>query len=443
MRTVLKLEWLVVLTIGSTIGSTARADDAAPQLPAKLSLAQAVTIFRAHGLDLLIAEAAIASAEGDVTAADAIPNPALSASYGPSFYYSCTNAMGCPKPPSAISIGLSDQAAIEDTLSGKRGLRRDVANAALRAARLGRTDADRTLVFQVSSQFEQVVLAQAALKFALDTAEANALMLEKADKQREADKIQRPDLLRVKVAKLESDQAVDQARQALRKARAQLAFLLGIRSAVPEFTVEEPLLEHYALPPKLASANHDALLAQAFAARPDLQAQEAQVASADARVALAKRLRFPDITLSLDYTQQGTDNNAASPPTLAIGLSAPIPLFYQQQGEIHKAEANTRTQRLGVEKLRATIVNDFETAYADFLASQSLVRRMEEGALLETARQAKDDVKLLYEKGSAQLVDYLFALATYISTNVEYLNDVANYWTAVFELEQAVGSELR
>ncbi len=422
----------------------ARADDSAPQLPAKMSLAQALARFHEHGLDLLIAEATIESAEGDVTAANAIPNPSLSLGYGPyAFYFRCTNPAGCSRPPSSLSVEITDQAAIADTLSGKRRLRVDVASAALRAAKLGRADAERTLVFQVESQFEQLLLAQNALKFAEDTAEANALMLEKAEKQREADKIQRPDLLRVKVAKLESDQAVDQAQQGLRKARAELAFLLGVRTAVPDFTVEEPQLEHYALPGKLASSTHDALLADAFAGRPDLRAQEARLASAEAALALAKRQRFPDITLSLGYTQQGTTDQASSPPTFAIGLSAPIPVLYRQQGEIHKAEAEVKTQRLEVDKLRATIVNDFEAAYADFTASQALVKRMEDGTLLETARQAKDDVKLLYEKGGAQLVDYLVALSTYISTNVEYLNDIAGYWTAVFELEQAVGRSLR
>jgi cobalt-zinc-cadmium efflux system outer membrane protein len=422
-------------------GTTARADDSSPNLPSTLTLAQAVEIFRSHGLDLLIADAAVQSAEGDVTAADAIPNPGLSVGFGPSFYTRCVTPP-C-SAPAYLSAGLTDNAAIEDTLSGKRGLRVDVASAALRAAKLSRTDAQRTLEFAVKSQFEQVLLAQAALQFAKDTADANALMLDKSQKQRQEDKIQRPDVLRVKVAKLESDQAVDQAVQQLRKARAALAFLIGVRTSVPEFSVQEPELIHYVLPPKLAEATHDALLAQAFASRPDLQAQEAQLASATSALALAKRVRFPDIALSLGYSQEGVTSDAASLPTFTIGLSATIPVLYQQQGEIKKAEANVRTQALQVQKLRAQIVNDFESAYADFTSSQALVRRMEEGQLLETAKQARDDIKLLYEKGGAQLVDYLLALATYISTNVEYFGDVAGYWTAVFELEQAVGKELR
>jgi cobalt-zinc-cadmium efflux system outer membrane protein len=424
--------------------SSARADDRAPQLPAELTLKQAIDLFRDHGLDLLIAEANVTSAEGDLTAAGAIPNPSLSLSYGPpAFYFACTTGP-CPPTFSAFGASISDNAAIEDSLSGKRGLRKDVASAALRAARSSKNDADRTLVYQVKAAFEQLLVAQDAVKFALDTSVANVRTLEKTQKQRDEGKIQSPDLERVLVAKLESDQAVDQARQTVRRARAQLAFLLGVRSAVPEFTAVDAQLEAYHhQPATLATLSHDDLLAKAFAARPDLAAQEALLASAQASLALAKRQRFPDIAVSLSYAQQGTDQFASSPPTFSIGLSAPIPVLYQQQGEIKKAEAQVRIQQLTVSKLRAQIVNDFESAYADLLGSQALVTRMEDDKLLTTAKAASDDTHTLYDKGAAQLVDYLVALQTYISTENEYLGDVANYWTAVFELEAAVGKELR
>jgi cobalt-zinc-cadmium efflux system outer membrane protein len=427
-----------VIAVAST-ATIARADDDTGGLPQTLDLAQAIAFFHAHGFDLLIAEATADSAAGDVTIADAIPNPALSLGYGRSFY----NCSGCPSAPNYYSISVSDQASIEDTLSGKRRMRVDVAAAALRAARLSRTDADRTLVFQVKSQFEQVLVAQLAVKFARDTAAANAILLEKTQQQATAGKIGDADVLRVKTIKLEADQAIDQAEGALRKSRAQLAFLLGIRAAVPNLVVAEPLLEHYALPAKLAAETHDSLLQRAFAARPDLQAQEAQVASAEAQLALNKRLRFPDITLSLGYSQQGTTPSDPSPPTFSVGLSAPIPVLYRQDGEIHKYDAQLRVQRLQLAKLKTSIVNDFETAYADLLGSQALVKRMEQGELLATATAAKDAVLKAKELGAATLLDVLNAVATYIATNVEYQNDVAAYWTAVFEVEQAIGSDLR
>ncbi len=123
-------------------------------------------------------------------------------------------------------------------------------------------------------------------------------------------------------------------------------------------------------------------------------------------------------------------------------LSAPIPIFYQQQGEIRKAEANYDTQSLLQAKLTAQVVNDVATAMAAFRTSRSLVERMEK-ALKPSAERAFSITRVQYDKSAATLMDLLDAQRTYIAVNVEYLQDLANYWTAVFQLEEAVGMELR
>ncbi len=438
------MRWLWVAVFVGAISSHAHADveRRSPELPKRLDLEQTMAFFYAHGIDLLIAETDIESSTGDVRIAGAIPNPSLSLTYGHSFLADCLRPP-CTAPPPSYTVQLTDQAAIEGALSGKRRLRIDAARSALSAARFSRVDIRRTLAFQVKSQFEQVLIAQVAVAFAHDTADVYRVLLDKTERQAVAGKLGDADVLRVRVAKLEADQAVDEAVRRLSKARAQLAFLLGVRTAVPELVVEQPQLEHYELPVKLAAATHDKLLETALETRPDLHAQEALLHGAEAQLALSRRQRFPDVTLSLGYAQQGTNELAVTPPTFSIGLAAPIPVLYQQQGEIQKAEAKVRMLRLQVDKLEATIVSDFEAAYADFVASQAVVRRMEEGSLLATAAAAKDAVLKAKEAGAASLLDVLVALATYIATKGEYAESVARYWTAVFELELAVGAELR
>jgi cobalt-zinc-cadmium efflux system outer membrane protein len=405
--------------------------------------------LHSRGLDLLVAEAAVSSAEGDLRIAGAVPNPGASIGAGTSFYPGpCTGPNGgaapCPaNVPIFYTAGLSDSNAIEDFLSGKRGLRKDVATAALQSAKLGRADAERNLVFLVKAQLVQVLMAKGSLKFTRDVAEASATLLEKTELKNKAGAISDADVLRVKVAKLESDQAVDQAVQALRTAKAGLAFLLGVRTAIPEFDVDEPALTGYSVPPRLAGSTRESLLSGALKTRPDLLAQRAQAQRSEASLALAGRLRFPDIALSLGYIQQGTDNNAITPPTFSVGLSAPLPVFYQQQGELQKAEADLRTQKLLAAKLEAQVVNDLETAHATYLATQSLVQRMESGTLLDSAKRALDAVSKQRDAGAASLVDYLTARQTFIATMIEYLNDLTNYWTAVFGLEKAIGADLR
>ena len=81
-----------------------RADAPSPvELPAHLSLEQAMEIFRTHGLDMLIADAAVLGAQGDLRAAGAIPNPQLSTNFGHVFNYSAANTakmpcVGCSGP---------------------------------------------------------------------------------------------------------------------------------------------------------------------------------------------------------------------------------------------------------------------------------------------------------------------------------------------------------
>ena len=133
----------------------------------------------------------------------------------------------------------------------------------------------------------------------------------------------------------------------------------------------------FTVPESLATAQLDGMLRTAFDHRPDLLSLGYQRASAEAAIALARRLRFPDITVSAQYTQTGTGQSAIQPPTISFGLSAPIPHFYQQQGEVKKAEAAYDTQSLQQAKATAQVVSDVSTALAGFETSRGLVERME------------------------------------------------------------------
>jgi cobalt-zinc-cadmium efflux system outer membrane protein len=446
-RVVRALLCTLALALPPLVGvGSARADvvPAPVDMPSLLTLDDAIKIFRQRGLDLLIAEAAVQSAEGDVRAAQMVPNPAVSLGYGRALGYD--PGPNCPTCSSdTYSIGLSDSAAIEDSLSGKRSLRIKVARAALAAVKMQRADAQRQLEFQIKSAYAQVALARASLEFAKQVQGSNNRTLE-LNKLRYPQVIDEGALARIETQKLEADQQVEVAEQNIRIMRVNLAFLMGVRGKIPAFDVEKDLLK-YTTPGPLASVTEEALLKRAIENRPDLRIIAYQKARAEASIALAKRQRFPDITFSVGYTQTGTGGNATqssiTPPTLSFGLSAPIPIFYQQQGEIRKAEADYNTQSLLYAKTTAQVVSDVSLAWAQFASSKRLVERMESGGLLDRAKKARDIVEVQFRAGSATLIDFLDAQRTFIQINVEYLQDLTSYWTAVYQLEQAVGVELR
>jgi cobalt-zinc-cadmium efflux system outer membrane protein len=410
-------------------------------LPDYVSLEGALKIFREHGLDLLIAEAAVYSAEGDLKIAGAVPNPGWSLGAAYTFTFGAP-PLALQNTPWGLQASLSDSSALEDSLSGKRGLRLKVARAALQAARMSRADAQRTLEFTVKQTYIQAVLARDNLDFALEVQKSATQTYELQKLRYEKGAISEADEAKVETTKLEADQAVDSAGQALRLAKVSLAFLLGVRAQVPDYRVEQDLPK-FIVPPKLAALRADVLLDDAIQHRPDLRSQAFQRDRAAASIRLAKRLRFPDLSLDLGYSQnEGTNANAAQPPTFTFGLGGTLPLFYFQAGEIKKAEADWRTQDLELAKTQAQVVSDVETAVANFDSSRRLVARMEE-RLLERARRARDLVAVQYQKGAASLLEFLDAQRQYIATNVEYLSDLASYWTAVFQLEAAVGMDLR
>jgi len=405
-----------------------------PPLPAVLTLPDALRLFRERSLDLLLADAQVAAARGDQAAAGAVPNPALSGSIGRSFDCSGCSAL-------ALGLGLSDQAALSEVLSGKRGLRVDAARAALEAAHLSRDDAERTLrlalqqaMVDAALQRAQVDLARELLEFARQTEQLNQTRFR-------AGAISEAELARAQVAAQEAEQVVDVAEQADRAARAQVAFLLAVREPLPDFRVDPELLEQAA---RLTLAPGDAgvLLDAATQARPDLRALERQQARARAALDLARRQRIPEVTLSAQYAQEGTGGSAVTPPTVTFGASLPVPLFYQQQGEVQRAEADLRTQTVQRDKAAAQLASEVITAYGAFAASRKLVDRMR-GGLLERAQRARDLTRIQYEKGAARLLELLDAQRAFAQVRAEYLQDLHDLWVNLFKLEAAVGRELR
>jgi cobalt-zinc-cadmium efflux system outer membrane protein len=418
--------------------------DADAPLPAQLTLEEALRIFRVRGFDLLLADAQVASANGELSVAGASPNPVVSGSVAKSFNYD-PSCMGCSAV--GFSVGLSESGALSDLISNKRGLRIDVARAALAAAKSSREDSSRTLELALKQAWVSALQAEAQLKLSDETRASTETTRALNEKRFNLGAVSEADFARAEVAELEAEQLHDQALLALASAKAQLAFLLGVRSStMPSFALDPHGLD-YAATPSLAQLGSRAALPQdlldaALTQRPDLLAQTQQVERAGSAVTLAKRARWGDPDLSVAYNQQGTGQNAIQPPTLTVGLSIPLPVLYRQQGEIAKAEADLRTQQVSLEKSRAQVTQDVRTAWAQFTAAHAQLERMD-GRLQGRARRARDLIEVQYTKGAATLLDLLDAQRTLLTVSGERLTLLASYWNSVAQLEAATAKELR
>ncbi len=406
-------------------------------LPETLTLESALKIYRERGYDLLLADAAVLNAVGGLQSASQFANPGVSFAYGRSFGI---NAY----PPNAYTGDLTDNAAILDSLVvGKRRLRIEVAQAQLDSQKMSRVDAERNLVSAFKQQWVACIAAKRQLEEDEKILKSQQDTLDLIKTRYKAGAASEVDTSSQETATYEAAQQVAIARQAYEQAKEGLAFLLGVRGKTPQFEVDLGLFSAE-LPAQTQDASIDALHDFAYGHRPDVIAQRLQVTEAQANLRLTHRQIVPDISLGVGYAQQGGPDSdvAITPPTVSVNVSLTLPLFYQMQGELTMAQSNLRTQQITLAKLEAQVLSDVDTAWSAFLAARERRQRLEHG-YLEQSKLAADLTKVQYEKGAASLVDYLVAERNYIATIQEYVQSMDDVWTAIFQLEQALGKELK
>jgi len=412
--------------LGLGFAAAGLAEDA----PRPLTLADALGLAERQGFDVLLADAAVRGADGDLTAARRLANPFFSGSY---LHSSDVPLDGSTTSAHGYSLALADQGNLEGIVSGKRSLRVEQGESALWAARSNRDDALRLLRFQVAQAFYGVLAAEASESVELEVAESFAKTLELVQVRYHYGAVSEVDVDRVETAKLEAEQAVAAARALVSQARAALAFLLGgIRS---DFEISGAL--DSAAPAWLTSDAKE-LLAEAIAERPDVKAARSTVQRAEAALALARRERLPDVILSASYGREGPDAAPITPPTLGVGASFELPILNQKQGEIARAESDRFGALVTLDRVSAAVTQDVLSAKAAYVAAQEQVNRMKD-RLLDRARRARDLVRLQYRAGAISLIDLLDAERTALAVELEYRQDLYALRSAVAQAATATG----
>jgi outer membrane protein, heavy metal efflux system len=406
----------------------------APDLPALLTLEDALRIAREHAPDRALAEATVAAARSQVESAGALPNPTVSFTAG---WSSQCGDPGCDRP--AYLAALGDQGAIATLVTGQRGLAIDAAAQGLAGAEWTRQDVLRNLDFQVKQQFVATAVSERTLRFSREEAAIAKRAVEDATRRRGTGAISESDLARLEVLQGQVEQMADRAAQAFGQARASLARLLGFRADAATFAVDPGLAASPTMPPRLTGATADSLADDARAHRPDLAAARARLEQARVRATLARRLLIPAFQLQAQYAQQGSAGAWFTPPTASVGLTIPVPILYQQQGEIGQADAGVLAAEAQVRKLEAAVLADVSTAFGNLRTYRANAERSR-ATLLPRARAARRLVSEEYARGAASLLDYLDAQRSLIHSEMDFAVSLGDFWTAVFQVERAVGT---
>jgi cobalt-zinc-cadmium efflux system outer membrane protein len=391
----------------------------------RLSLDDAVALFLKQNLDVIIARYGIDYNKGQQITASLFPNPVATIGTLSSF------TQGRTASNSGALIGQIQQLF---ELAGKRGYRIESAGFGTQSAEAAFEDAIRQLGLAVKDTYYRVQLAQRRLTLAEENRDRFARILDINTIRFKKGYIAEVDLIRIRLQMVDFQSQVIQSLQEGESARGDLRQLLRLS---PRTTVELTTdMDFRRIDPDI-----NKLRTSALDVRPDLRAKRFTVSQREADLRLAKAYRIPDVTVGAGYGIQGPQG-PDNPQQWALNLGLPLPLFNRNQGGIRQAEVAVQTAEADLNKTLNQVENEVEVAYRNLIQSRRLVEAFV-GGVLDDARSTFTIVERAYERGGATILELLDAARTSRTIQQNYIEALYTYQHNLFQLESAVGQEIR
>jgi outer membrane protein, heavy metal efflux system len=408
---------------------TQRPAPAASQLAQKpgaqlITLDQAIEMAIAHNHNLLAARTTIQQNEAEEITANLRPDPVLmgDSQFLPVFQ---------PSNFSSDYIDNITQFDLGVSYLFERGQKRQHRLQAARdttgVSRSQVADNERTLAFNVATDFINVELAESTLQLANENLKSFQDTLDITQARYNAGEIKLDDLLKVKLQLLQFQTDVAQAKLARVQGLSDLRQLLGYEQISADYDVAGSF-EYQPMKSGLED-----LQATALKTRPDLQAAVRGVAAANSQFQLQKAMGKRDVTGQINYTHLGYLNQ------VSLFGSMQLPIFDRNQGEIKKAGfAITQAQEQQI-YANGQVLTDVRDAYEGWQSNDEIVGLYRSG-YLDAAQQSRDITEYAYKHGAASLLDFMDAERSYRATQLGYRQSLASYLQALEQLREAVGT---
>jgi len=408
--------------LGALLAIAVLASGQALRSPVRISLDQAIQLALAHNHALLAARSTITQSKDEEITANLRPNPVFG-----------TDVVGLPEEPSDFTADNINQAEFDIGVGylfergGKRQHRLKAAQDVTAVTKSLVADNERSLTFNVASQFTSALLAESTLSFARQDLKDFQNTADISEAQYKAGAISEGDLLKIRLQLLQFQTDVTAAELARRQSLAVLRQLLGFESVPMDYDVAGNLAYR-----KMPYGLED-LQAMAIKDRPDLRAAEQGVSAAQSQYLLAKANGKVDVNGTFNFTHI-TGYNSSS-----IIVSMPLPIFDRNQGEIARTNAGISQAQELEQEASEQVMSDVRISYETVRTSDETVK-IYQGGYLEQAKESLDISEYAYRRGSVSLLDFLDAERTYRAIQLAYRQQLATYMLALEQLREAVGT---
>jgi cobalt-zinc-cadmium efflux system outer membrane protein len=414
----------VSVVVCAFVVTQAQAPAPSGQAPAGavLTIDQAAREAIDHNLNLLAERFNIAVADAAVVTASLRPNPVVT-----------VNLMRPDHSLVVAGISPNEQVFRTDYVferGSKRERRVEQAGLSRSVAELQLANTTRTLILDVEQAFTEVQLAKLNLALAQENLTAfNDVVQINTERVRTGD-LSQVELSRSRLAALQFQNDVRQQETKLRAARNRLSTLIGRGSTGDLLDVAGDLRKD------AGPVDYEALRRQALEARPDLRAARTDQARSAADVRLQIANGKIDYTVSGEYhRQEGLDVSANS---YGLFVSAPLPLFNRNQGEIARAQVQARQFGAKVQALERDIASELTTTYAEYSTAREIVDTIER-QMLTQAQDVRTTTEYSYRRGEATFVEFLDAVRAFNDTMQSYNEARAEYARSLYALDSISG----
>lgn len=158
---------------------------------------------------------------------------------------------------------------------------------------------------------------------------------------------------------------------------------------------------------------------------------------------LLKANRAFEFNLEAGYSYNSIVRNEIAPAPAYTGLSAGIafPLKFSSinKGPLNAAEMAIKQSQLSYEETELYITTEVIQAYNDFIAQSKKVVHFNLG-LVEDAGKILQGRIYSYQRGESGLIEVLNAQRTYMEIQINHIEALFEYTSALIELERAAGT---
>jgi len=365
---------------------------------------------------LAVGEADVEASRGRLLGAQAYPNPELTIGAGPG-----RALEGAPNRGTEVGARVSQPLEWMPT----RSARIRAAEQAIAAQTFVRQDAALRLTANVTSAFYDLLGAQRERALAaqmLDTVEQLAATARKRVAAGESPKFEQ-----VK-AEVEWQRAVKERERAdsrVAQARSTLEAAVG-QDLGRDFDAQGEF------PDSRAEPSLETLLERALRQHPMIRASERTEAQRTALLESARSSRVPDLSLF------GSAEREIDRESYRVGLSVPLPLWSQRQGEIAEAAAGVRRAEAEAQQARLELTKALTQAFEQFRMASGQVDLFRHG-LLRQAEEAAAIAQKSYQVGELSLLELLDAQRVAFQTTREFCQAQVAQAVALAMLDRLTG----